>query len=89
MRALGTPKDGREAARSGRIDDMQAIYRTHLTKPEAREAMDELAALVMKAGPICILCYERDHRHCHRRMIAEIIEDRTGAKIGNLQAPQP
>jgi uncharacterized protein (DUF488 family) len=88
LRALGTPKDGREAARSGRTDEMQRIYQAHLTKPEAREAMDELAALVMKAGPVCILCYERDHRHCHRRIIAEIIEDRIGAKIGNLQVPQ-
>ena len=35
--------------------------------------MDELAALVRKAGPVCLLCYERDHRHCHRQMIAEII----------------
>ena len=88
LRALGTPKDGREAARSGRIDDMQAIYRTHLTTPEAREQMDELAALVMKAGPVCILCYERDHQQCHRQWIAEIIEDRDGVRIENLAAKQ-
>ena len=31
----------------------------------------ELASLVMKAGPVCILCYERDHAHCHRQWIAD------------------
>ena len=29
-----------------------------------------------KSGPVCMLCYERDHRQCHRQWIAEIIEDR-------------
>jgi Protein of unknown function, DUF488 len=50
--------------------------------------MDELAALVKQAGPICILCYERDHAQCHRRWIAEIIENREGVAIENLVAPQ-
>ncbi len=50
--------------------------------------MDELSALVKKSGPVCILCYERDHAHCHRQWIAEIIEDRDGVKIENLVARQ-
>jgi uncharacterized protein (DUF488 family) len=50
--------------------------------------MDELAALVTKAGPVCILCYERDHNVCHRKFIAEIIEEREGVKIEDLVAPQ-
>jgi uncharacterized protein (DUF488 family) len=44
--------------------------------------------LVKKAGPICLLCYERNHEHCHRRWIAEIIGERDGVKIENLEAPQ-
>ena len=88
LRGLGTPKEGREAARSGNILQLEKIYGAHLKTPQAREQMDELAALVGKAGPICILCYERDHTHCHRRWIAEIIEDREGVAIENLVAPQ-
>lgn len=88
LRGLGTPKDGREAARSGNIPQLEKIYSAHLKTPQAREEMDELAAMVAKAGPICILCYERDHTHCHRRWIAEIIEDREGVAIDNLVAPQ-
>jgi uncharacterized protein (DUF488 family) len=88
LRGLGTPKDGREAARSGKFAEMQRIYRAHLMTPQAREELDELASLVMKAGPVCLLCYERDHTHCHRQMIAEIIVEREGARIENLLPPQ-
>ncbi|UZE51450.1 DUF488 domain-containing protein [Rhodopseudomonas sp. P2A-2r] len=88
LRGLGTPKDGREAARSGKFAEMQRIYRVHLKTPQAREELDELASLVMKAGPVCLLCYERDHTHCHRQMIAEIIVEREGARIENLLPPQ-
>ncbi|MGM4896792.1 DUF488 domain-containing protein [Tardiphaga sp. 839_C3_N1_4] len=88
LRGLGTPKDGREAARSGKLAMLEKIYMAHLKTPQAREEMDELAALVTKSGPVCILCYERDHEHCHRRWIAEIIEEREGAKVQNLLPPQ-
>jgi uncharacterized protein (DUF488 family) len=88
LRGLGTPKEGRLAARSGKYDVLRKIYTAHLKTPQAREEMDELSALVKKSGPICILCFERDHQHCHRRWIAEIIEDRDRVTIENLAAPQ-
>jgi uncharacterized protein (DUF488 family) len=88
LRGLGTPKDGREAARSGKYDVLEEIYAKHLKTAQAREELDELSVLVKKSGPVCILCYERDHRHCHRRWIAEIIGDRDGVRIENLAAPQ-
>ena len=88
LRGLGTPKDGRLAARSGDMKALSKIYHAHLKTPQARGEMDELAALVMKAGPVCILCYERDHNVCHRKFIAEIIEEREGVKIEDLVAPQ-
>ena len=88
LRGLGTPKSGREAARSGDFGALHKIYAAHLKTAQAKEEMDELSALVNKSGPVCILCYERDHAHCHRQWIAEIIEDRDGVKIENLVAPQ-
>jgi len=84
MKGLGTPKEGRLAARSGDMKSLERIYAKHLKTPQAKEELDELSALVMKAGPVCILCYERDHQHCHRKWIAEIIHDRDGAAIDNL-----
>src|SRR6201996_7854181 len=88
LRGLGTPKDGREAARNGKYDVLEKIYSKHLKTTQAKEELDELSELVKKSGPVCILCYERDHLHCHRRWSAEIIEDRDGVKIENLAAPQ-
>ncbi|WP_407180364.1 DUF488 family protein [Bradyrhizobium sp. STM 3562] len=87
LKALGTPKEGRQAARSGNYPELEKIYSAHLKKPEARHELEELSALVKKAGPVCLLCYERDHRHCHRQMIAEIIEQREGVRIENLAPP--
>jgi len=88
LRGLGTPKEGRLAARSGDVAALTRIYSAHLKTPQAREEMDELASLVNTAGPVCLLCYERDHRNCHRRFIAEIIAERDNVAIENLAAPQ-
>ena len=88
LRGLGTPKEGREAARSGKFDALHKIYAKHLKTSEAKEELDELTSLVKKSGPVCLLCYERDHRHCHRQWIAEIIEHRDGVKVENLAARQ-
>jgi len=88
LRGLGTPKEGREAARGGQYALLHKIYAAHLKTQQAREQLDELSSLVKTSGPVCILCYERDHRHCHRQWIAEIIEEREGVKVENLVARQ-
>ena len=88
LRGLGTPKEGREAARGGQFALLHKIYAAHLKTPQARAELDELSSLVTKSGPVCILCYERDHTHCHRQWIAEVIEQRDGVGVENLVAPQ-
>lgn len=88
LRGLGTPKEGREAARSGNYATLHKVYSAHLRTPQAKEQLDELSALVKSAGPVCLLCYEREHTHCHRRWIAEIIEERNDVSVDNLVAPQ-
>src|SRR5437899_5175639 len=88
LAGLGTPKEGRLAARSGKFDLLHRIFSKHLKTPQAREEIEELSALVKQAGPVCLLCYERDHTHCHRRWIAEIIEQRDGVKVENLAGRQ-
>jgi len=66
---------------------MLRIFDAHLKTPEAIEEMDELAGLVRDGRRVCLLCYERDPAHCHRRRIAEIIRERTGSKIEHLIPP--
>jgi uncharacterized protein (DUF488 family) len=87
LQKLGTPKEGREAARSGNLTRLFDIYEGHLATPDAREQLDELTAIVKSDRPVCLLCYERDVAHCHRRRIAELICERTGVRVEHLAAP--
>jgi hypothetical protein len=65
LQKLGTPKQGRLAARSGKAEEMLRIYERHLATPEAQHELDELTALAKSGRPLC-LCYECDPAHCHR-----------------------
>jgi uncharacterized protein (DUF488 family) len=87
LQKLGTPKEGREAARSGNLEKLFEIYEKQLATPEAREQLDELTSIVQSGRPVCLLCYERDVAHCHRKRIAELICERTGAEVEHLAAP--
>ena len=68
LKALGTPADGRSAARAGRQQDLERIYAEQLELPEAivqAEQMRELAAEKSSA----LLCFEREPAHCHRTLL--------------------
>ena len=84
LRALGTPTEGRQAARSGKLDELFRIFEQHLATPGAREAMDELDALVRSGRRVCLLCYERDPAHCHRRRVAELVCGRVDTRVKDL-----
>ena len=84
LQKLGTPTEGREAARAGKLDTLWRIYAKHLKTPEAIEAMDELIAIVKSGQAVCLLCYERDKDCCHRSRIAEIVHERTGTSVVDL-----
>jgi uncharacterized protein (DUF488 family) len=89
LQKLGTPKEGRLAARSGHTAEMLRIYERHLETPEAQHQLDELVALAKalkeRSGrPLCLLCYERDPAHCHRQRLADDLQVRLGIKIKHL-----
>ena len=50
LQALGTPKEGRLAARAGDVKALATIYAKHLKTPQAKIEMNELATLIGKAG---------------------------------------
>ena len=73
---LGTPKEGRQAARAGDGDLMRRIYCDEVLVSEpAQEAFRALEALA-EAQPICLLCFERDPANCHRRVLAQRLAER-------------
>ena len=65
LKALGTPAEGREAARKGRFAEMERIYAEQLDTPEAAAQSAQMIALA-EEKPSALLCFERDPSHCHR-----------------------
>ncbi|MFL5578159.1 MAG: DUF488 family protein [Gemmatimonadaceae bacterium] len=84
LRSLGTPADGRAAARSGRHDEMRRIYLEHLATPDAQAGLETLAALVRSGRRVCLLCLEADPAHCHRSMVATALASRTPVRVVHL-----
>lgn len=72
LRALGTPADGRAAARAGRHEDLEKIYAGQLELPEAIAQGAQMAELA-KDEPSALLCYERDPSDCHRTLLLRAV----------------
>ena len=68
LRALGTPADGRAAARAGRHDDLERIYAGQLELPEAIAQGAQMVDLA-KEQPSALLCYEREPSGCPRTLL--------------------
>ena len=68
LRPLGTPAQGREAARKGRHEDLKRIYAAQLELPEAMVAAEQMKELAAEK-PSALLCYERDPAGCHRTLL--------------------
>jgi len=83
LRALGTPKPGRDAVRSGHPERMVPIFMEHMKgdQPQAELAQARQLATEHRA---CLLCFERDHRTCHRALVAEMISGQTGQAVEHL-----
>jgi uncharacterized protein (DUF488 family) len=88
LQGLGTPKPGRDAVRAGHPERMEAIFREHMTSDRAQAELAQAKELA-RGRPACLLCFERDHRTCHRRLVAEMIVAETGQPVVHLEAPLP
>ena len=87
LQKLGTPAQGRQAARAGDLDTLWRIYDKHIKTPEAQAALGELLALIKSGKRVCLLCYERDPNECHRSRIAALVKKRTRVKVDDLIPP--
>ncbi len=72
LSALGDPKPGRDAARSGDMKSFRRIFSTHLRQLDSQVALGTLAELAAETT-VCLLCFERDHKYCHRGMISDAL----------------
>lgn len=72
LKALGTPADGRAAARAGRNAEMARIYAGQLELPEAI-AQSAMMIELAKEKPSALLCFEREPAHCHRSLLLGVV----------------
>jgi len=83
LRALGTPKSGRDAARKGHVAEMRAIFEDHLAEPASQLQLAELQSLAAETA-VALLCFEADPGGCHRAVLAERLATRDGFEVVNL-----
>ncbi len=83
LRDLGTPKEGRIAARHGRTAEMRAIFEAHMAEPGAQLQLAR-AVEIAQGRKACLLCFEHDHRGCHRAIVAERMCEAVEFAVENL-----
>jgi uncharacterized protein YeaO (DUF488 family) len=75
-----TMKLGQAAATPAQWAAFTRKYRTEMGSPEARHAMELLAAL-SHSTDFSVGCYCEDENHCHRSILRQLLAER-GAKMG-------
>lgn len=72
LKALGTPPEGREAARKGNMVRLAHVYADQLETLEAGIQAAQLAEMV-REQPTVLLCFERDPATCHRSLLVDAL----------------
>lgn len=83
LKALGTPANGRAAARAGRHAELERIYAGQLELPEAIVQSAQMLELA-RDRPSALLCMEREPAHCHRTLLLD--EVAPAAEVVHLYA---
>lgn len=84
LRALGTPAEGRAAARAGRHAEMREIFLAHLDTLAALDQLADLADIVRGGQRTCLLCFEADPAHCHRTLVATALSALVPIRVVHL-----
>ena len=83
LKALGTPPEGREAARKHDLKTLDRVYSGQLEEPEAIVQAQQMLDLAAQK-PSALLCFERDPSGCHRTLLLKKIAP--DAEVVNLFA---
>lgn len=79
-RDLGNPKTNRESFRSGDTPTGVTVFKRVLASPESRSALNEAVTLA-RTERVAILCFEREHRACHRQVIVDEVARSSKAPV--------
>jgi uncharacterized protein (DUF488 family) len=87
LQKLGTPAEGRAAARSGDTDTLWRIYDKHIKGADAQNELRELITMIKSRKRIALLCYCRDPKTCHRSRIVANVKRKASVKVTDLIPP--
>lgn len=87
LKGLGNPKNGRLAARSGNTALFHHIYAEKL---ESNAASDDLHSVgkILRTEIPCLLCFEEDHKTCHRDQVANKLTESIDLDIRHIKVIQ-
>ncbi len=80
---LGTPAEGRAAAKRGDMAAFARIFEEQLATGPAQIALGALVERMAGEVP-CLMCYERDPARCHRTLIVERLRERADFEVRDL-----
>jgi uncharacterized protein (DUF488 family) len=87
LQKLGTPAEGRAAARLGDVDTLWKIYDRHIKEEEPQAELAELMSLIKSGKRIALLCYCRDPKTCHRSRIVANVKKHMRVTVTDLIPP--
>jgi uncharacterized protein (DUF488 family) len=88
LKGLGTPAEGRLAARRHDHARFWEIVERRMDTPEA-EADLHRAAEIARTERACLLCFEADPHVCHRLRVAQGLTERFGFAVEHLHPVLP
>ncbi len=83
FRELGDPKEGRDAARAGNTALFRQVFGRVMQSHAGERALSELEVLAADQK-ICLMCYERDYRECHRKIVSDHLELKLQKKVSHI-----
>lgn len=85
LRDLGTPAEGRKAARAGDHATLREVFLAHLKTTAAQDALDALMERIRAGRRACLLCLEALPEHCHRSLVVEALRPHLPLDVTHLR----
>jgi len=67
--------------------DFEERYRDHLNSTGPKQVLNEIRAQLRDRVDIWIVCWEKDVRYCHRRVLADVLVEGTDVEVDHHPSP--
>jgi hypothetical protein len=63
-------------------------YRAHLAKSGQQQVLENVRERVRDGLDVWLVCWEKDVRYCHRRLLADVLVDGLDVDVEHYPAPE-